>query len=89
MARPFHSVLQAVVVLVGLTLTHAAAAGSTVREVDRRASNSFTLLTTAAPVQAPGRGQSNGVGIGPAKPVVSNPYNVPLLQNAGTLRPGR
>jgi hypothetical protein len=28
---------------------------------------------------------SNGVGIGPSKPVVSNPYQVPLLQNAGSL----
>ena len=89
MARAFHPVLQAAVVLVGLALTHAAAAGSTSREGEHRASNSFTLLTAAAPVQAGSRGQSNGVGIGPSKPVVSNPYNVPLFQNAGTLRSGR
>lgn len=88
MARAFHPVLCAIVVLVGLTLTHAAAAGSA-KEADHRASNSFTLLTTAGPAQAAPRGQSNGVGIGPSKPVVSNPYNVPLLQNAGSLRTGR
>ena len=88
MAPAFHPVLRAVVLLVGLALTDAAAAGG-VRDGDRRASNSFTLLTTSAPVKAPSGGQSNGVGIGPNKPVVSNPYNVPLLQNAGSLRSGR
>src|SRR6185369_5218500 len=40
------------------------------RDGDRRVTNSFVLVTAAPP----------------AKPVVSNPYQVPLLQNAGTLR---
>jgi hypothetical protein len=48
------------------------------------------LLTPAAPPKTSSASpSSNGVGIGPAKPVVSNPYNVPLLQNAGSLRSGR
>jgi len=71
--------------LAGLAALHpvAAAAGS-VRDGDRRVTNSFTMLSSAPASPAPRGGQSNGVGVGPSKPVVSNPYNVPLLQNAGS-----
>jgi hypothetical protein len=66
-----------------------AAAGGAPREGERRTTNSFSLIYSATAPEAPKSAQSNGVGVGPSKPVVSNPYNVPLLQNAGSLRSSR
>jgi len=86
MARAFLPVFRAALLLAGLAAVHpVAAAGGAVRDGDRRATSTFTLLTGAPANPAPRGGQSNGVGVGPSKPVVSNPYNVPLLQNAGSL----
>jgi hypothetical protein len=75
--------------LAGSLAIETAAAGGPGREGDRRASNTFTLITSAPAAKGPSVSQSNGVGIGPSKPVVSNPYNVPLLQNAGSLQSRR
>jgi hypothetical protein len=79
----------AVVIGALVALQGTAAAGE--REGDRRATNTFVLLTaaTAKPQSSQPLVSSNGVGVPPAKPVVSNPYQVPLLQNAGTLRGAR
>ena len=52
---------------------------------DRRVTNTFSLVTGAAPAQSRVVGSSNDAGIGSSKPVVSNPYQVPLLQNAGSM----
>jgi hypothetical protein len=84
MARAFLPPL----VLLALATAHtvAPAAGST-REANRPATNTFMLVTPAPP--APRSLPSNGVGIGPNKPVMTNPYQVPLLQNAGPLRGAR
>ncbi|HEY2558417.1 MAG TPA: hypothetical protein VGI48_01765 [Caldimonas sp.] len=68
-----------------LMAVHAVAAAAG----DRPASNTFMLLAAAPARPAPQSMPSNGVGIGPGKPVVSNPYQVPLLQNAGSLRGAR
>ena len=85
MARALLPIFPAVVLFAGLTVACSAAAGGPAGGA-RPATNSFTLLATGPGPKAPSGGQSNGVGVGPSKPVVSNPYNVPLLQNAGTLR---
>jgi hypothetical protein len=85
MVSAFLPAFRAALLLTGLAVVHpVAAAGGSVRDGDRRLTNSFTLLSSAPANPGP-RGQSNGVGVGPSKPVVSNPYNVPLLQNAGAL----
>jgi hypothetical protein len=87
MARAFLPLL----VLLGLTAAHTvAAAPGSARQGDRAVTNTFMLVTAAPPAHpAPRSAPSNGVGIGPGKPVVSNPYQVPLLQNAGPLRGAR
>ena len=85
MVRTFLHAVQVAAVLAGLFAAHCAVAGD--RNGDRRTTNTFVLVTGAPPKPADApRPASNGVGVAPAKPVVSNPYQVPLLQNAGTLR---
>ena len=68
-------------------VTMATAPGSRVGNPpgDRRVTNTFSLVTGAAPAQSRVVGSSNDAGIGSSKPVVSNPYQVPLLQNAGSM----
>jgi hypothetical protein len=66
-----------------------AAAAGPAREGGRPASNTFALVVAAPAGPGPQSMPSNGVGIGPSKLVVSNPYQVPLLQNAGSLRGAR
>ncbi|HEV8208752.1 MAG TPA: hypothetical protein VGP77_01470 [Vicinamibacterales bacterium] len=85
MLRASFVVVRVAIVLGGLLALQCAAAGD--RDGGRPATNSFVLVTaaTAQPAAAP-RPSPNGTGVPPAKPVVSNPYQVPLLQNAGTLR---
>ena len=74
----------ALLLIVGLASLDCASAGD--RDGARPVTNTFLLVTAAAPKPADGpRAPSNGVGVPPARPVVSNPYHVPLLQNAGTL----
>ena len=86
MRRPSSSISRALLLLAALAATQAATAAGSPGQGDRRTTNTFTMLASAPPAQPAGRGASNGVGIAPSKPVVSNPYNVPLLQNAGSLR---
>lgn len=83
MARAF-LLIRLTLVLVGASLAGAAAAaGNNVGDPGKRATtNTFNLITTAPP---PGvRGAAAGASVAP-RGVVSNPYNVPLIQNAGTL----
>jgi hypothetical protein len=85
MVRAILHVVRAAAVVGGLAAVHAAVAAD--HGGDRRTTNTFVLVTAAPAKPAePQRPSSNGVGVPPAKPVVSNPYQVPLLQNAGTLR---
>ncbi|MBV9890320.1 MAG: hypothetical protein JO090_05465 [Rhizobacter sp.] len=80
MARASLSAPQAALLLIGaLTPIHSGWAAD-----GRPATNTLVLMTTAPkPADGP-RASSNGVGVPPAKPVVINPYHVPLLQNAPT-----
>ena len=86
MAPAFLPIARAASLLAALATASAfVAAGSLSREGgERRVTSSFTLLYTTA-AKPPTVVPSNGVGIAPSKPVVSNPYNVPLIQNAGSL----
>ena len=77
MARAFLLIPLTVAAAVLASASAASAAGNP----GRKSSNSFTLVTTAtAPVVTP----SAGASVAP-NAVVSNPHNVPLLQNAGSL----
>lgn len=88
MVRPPFPLVRAAVLIGGLVALHGAHGGD--REGDRRSTNSFVLVVSAAAKLPPGQPlPTNGVGVPPAKPVLSNPYQVPLLQNAGTLRGSR
>jgi hypothetical protein len=89
MMRTFLLILRAAMLIGGLFAAHFVAAGE--RDGDRRpTTNTFVLVKAATAKPAPTPGPSaNGVGVAPAKPVVSNPYQVPLLQNAGSLRATR
>jgi hypothetical protein len=71
-----------------ITTGEVAAAGSAVSAAGRP-SSSFNLFVaqpaTASNVQLPNR----GVGIASSKTLIQDPYKVPLIQNAGSLTPGR
>jgi hypothetical protein len=53
-----------------------------------KSGNSFTMITAAKAPAGRVVAPSPGASLAP-KAVVSNPYNVPLLQNAGSLRSSR
>jgi len=55
----------------------------------RTASTSFNVLQNAPLPGAPVILPSYGTAVPPGKAVVTNPYAVPLFQNAGTLGPVR
>jgi len=72
-------------VTVAAAVLASASAASAAGDPGRKSGNSFALVTTAT---APGSRvvtPSAGASVAP-RGVVSNPHNVPLLQNAGTLR---
>lgn len=88
MARATHLHRAAVVLLAGLAAAgQAFSGGSASTDSGKRPTNSFNLVYAATP-RATAGAPSMGVGV-PGKPVVSNPYNVPLLQNAGSLGSAR
>ena len=51
----------------------------------RAASNSFNVLYTAKSPGAAVVVPANGTSVPPGKAVVTNPYNVPLFKDAGSL----
>ena len=84
MLRASLHAVHAALLVGGLAAADAAAAAD--RDTGRP-TNTFVLITVAPPAPtANPRPTANSVGVPPAKPVVSNPYHVPLLQNAGSLR---
>jgi hypothetical protein len=73
-----------VALLAGLAAASAASAGGpAASDPGKKSTNSFSLVYAVTP-QAAATAPSMGVGV-PTKPVVSNPYNVPLIRNAGSL----
>ncbi len=74
----------------GVVAGSAASAGpGAASDAAKRPNNSFSLYVPSPP------GASNvvlpiqGIGIASTKGVIMDPYKVPLIQNAGSLTPGR
>jgi hypothetical protein len=68
----------------------ASAAGNfSASDAAKKSTNSFNVMYPTASPAAAVVVPTNGTGLAPGKAVVTNPYAVPLFQNAGTLRPGR
>ena len=68
----------------------AEAAGSfSASDAAKKSTNSFNVMYPATGPAAPVILPTNGTGVAPSKAVVTNPYAVPLFQNAGTLHTGR
>jgi len=86
MARAF-LLIRLTLVLVGGLAAGAASAGPS-GDSAKRSGNTFNLVTSAAPAGTRVSAPSAGASLAP-KSVVSNPYNVPLLQNASSLRSSR
>lgn len=55
----------------------------------KRPSNSFNLFVAPPPVASPVHLPPHGVGLASGKTMIMDPYKVPLIQNAGSLSPGR
>jgi hypothetical protein len=84
MARAF-LLIRLTLVLVGGLAAGAASAGGPAGDSAKKSGNTFTLITTATATGTRVSVPSAGASLAP-KAVVSNPYNVPLMQNAGSLR---
>ena len=58
-------------------------------DASRRTTNSFNLFVAPPPGASNVQLTAQGVGIASGKPMIMDPYKVPLIQNAGSLTPGR
>lgn len=88
MARAFLLIRLTFVLVAGLAAASAVSAAGAASDSGRKSGNSFNLLTSAAAPNTRVIAPSAGASLAP-KAVVSNPYNVPLIQNAGSLRSSR
>jgi len=90
MARAFLLIRLTLVLVGGLAGAAAASAGGPSGDSAKKSGNTFNMVTSAAAAAAAPRvsAPSAGASLAP-KAVVSNPYNVPLLQNASSLRSSR
>jgi len=88
MARAFLLIRLTLMLVSGVAAAGAACAGGPPADSGKKSGNTFTLVTWAAAPTTRAGTPSAGASLAP-KTVVSNPYNVPLLQNAGSLRAGR
>lgn len=74
----------------GVVATSAASAGpGAASSAAKRPTNSFNLYVPAPPGESNLAMQAQGVGVASNKGVSMDPYKVPLIQNAGSLTPGR
>ena len=90
MERAHPLFVKTVLTFASLLATGGALAGGSLSssEPARKSTNTFTILYTATGPNAPVVSSPNGTGVPSSKAVVTNPYNVPLIQNAGLLKPG-
>jgi hypothetical protein len=87
MARAFLLIRLMLVLIGGFAATSAASAGGPSGDSVKRSGASFNLISAGAPAPR-AAAPSAGASLAP-KAVVSNPYNVPLIQNASSLRSSR
>jgi hypothetical protein len=87
MARAIPHPAKAALWLAGLLAASgvAVAGGGSLGDASKKTGNSFNLLYTATAPNAPTIAPGAGAGVPQSKRVVTNPYNVPLIQNAGSL----
>jgi hypothetical protein len=69
--------------------TATAANNSAASDAAKRPSNSFNLYVLPPPGTGTVVLPTQGVGVASSKAVITDPYKVPLIQNAGSLTPGR
>ena len=90
MARAYASFPRTVVLVIVLFAGGGVAAGGGAGTGGaRKTSNSFMLVQGAPPQVSGATPASAGTGIPSSKPIILNPYHVPLLQNASSLRSSR
>ena len=91
MRRAFSSSMKALLLVAGLIVAHgpASAGQGAASDAAKRASNSFNLYVMPTPVAGNVVLQPQGATIASSKTVIIDPYKVPLIQNAGSLTPGR
>ena len=88
MARAF-LLIRLTFVLVGAVATSGTAfAGGPSGDGAKKSGNTFNMVTGAPPTGTRVNAPAAGASLAP-KAVVSNPYHVPLLQNASSLRSSR
>ena len=83
MSRAF-LLIRLTLVLAGVAATTVASAGGPGAGSTPTSASTFNMITVATPAGTRVRLPSAGASLAP-KAVVRNPYNVPLLQNAGSL----
>ena len=83
MSRAF-LLIRLTVMLAGVAATTVASAGGPGADSTPKSGSTFNMITVATPAGTRVRMPSAGASLAP-KAVVKNPYNVPLLQNAGSL----
>jgi hypothetical protein len=88
MARAFLLIRLTLVLVGGLAAVGAASAGGPSGDAGKKSGNTFNLVTAAPATGTRAGAPSAGASLAP-KAVVSNPYHVPLLQNASSLRSSR
>jgi hypothetical protein len=88
MARAFLLIRLTLVLVGGLAGAAAASAGGPSGDSAKKSGNTFNMVTSAAAAAPRVIAPSAGASLAP-KAVVSNPYHVPLLQNASSLRSSR
>jgi hypothetical protein len=89
MVRATPMIRAAAALIAGLAVASAVSAGGgTVSDSGRRPTTSFNMIVSVTAPAAPRVAPSMGAGIAP-KAVVSDPYRVPMIQNAGSLGSSR
>ncbi len=91
MRRATSHLLKVLLLIVGGVVASAAvsAGPGAASDAAKRPNNSFNLYVSVPPGASNVASQSQGVGVAASKGVIMDPYKVPLIQNAGSLTPGR
>jgi hypothetical protein len=92
MRRTLSPLAKALLVVLGVVAAGDAMAARSSAASDaaaRRPSNSFNLYAVPPPGESTVVLPTPGTGIASGRTVITDPYKVPLIQNAGTLTPGR